>query len=166
MLAERLLTIENAPTGWSIEPIEIEEKSGDVRTYDPFCETGLPARSIGSVSVDFDSGNLMGPQVFESITAYPSVEDAKKSFAEYKAAANDCPHWTDDDGTEYTLSALSFPAFGDESFAFRMQFGLLTFDRVAMRIGDVFLGVTYMGPETDPDLLQSFIEDALEKLER
>jgi len=131
------------------------------------CKEGLPSRSIGNVSVDFESGGLFGPFISESFTAYPSTDDGSLSFVEYKSAANDCPQWIAEDGKEITISPLSFPAYGDESFAFRManEEGF-TFDAVKVLVGEVLVSVTQSGLSTDPELQQTLVEEALSKLDR
>ncbi len=158
ILAERLLTIEDMPAGWSGSAAVIKENDKD--TYDPYCMEGLPARSVGKVSVDFGGGGILS----DSITAYGSVEDSIKYFSEYKEAANSCPQWTDDEGREIILSPLSFPAYGDESFAVRLNMGVLIADGVQVRVGDVLVGILQMGTEIDTEMQQTAVETALAKL--
>lgn len=164
VLAERLLTIEEMPAGWTAKAVEIEESDG-TGTYDAFCKKDLIARSIGKVSVDFEGGGF-GPFLIESISAYGSADDAKASFAEYKAAANECLEFTDDSGNAITLAPMSFPAYGDDSFAFRSIIGSFTADAVQIRVGDVLVLILQMGVTTDAELHQVLVEEALSKLDR
>lgn len=163
VLAERLITIEDMPTGWSGAAVEKELNTDE--TYGPFCVEGLPARAIGNVSVDFDGGTILGPFIQETITAYRSVDEAKQSFEDWKNAANQCAEYTDEEGNELSLSPLSFPAYGDESFAIRMNMGGFIADAVRIRMDELSLSVMMMGTSTDAELQQELIEKALEKIE-
>ena len=108
---------------------------------------------------------MLGPFLSESISAYKSVEEAKAAFEDFTAAANDCPEFTDDEDREFTISPMSFPAYGDESFAVRMNVDGFPADAVQVRVGDVMLSVIQMGMSTDIELQQTIVEEALSKLD-
>lgn len=163
-LAELLVTVEELPEGWRASAVEMETNDGQ-GTYNPFCKEGWPARSIGKVAVDLQSGGLSGQYLTYTITVFESERDAELSYAEYKNAAAECPQWTNAQGSNFSLTPVSYPDYGDESFAVRINMGGAAADGVQIRVDNVLIHVLLIGEDSDQELQQTIIEAGLAKLE-
>jgi hypothetical protein len=139
LLLESLLTINDMPTGWSgtAATFEVREPGG---TYTFAC-ADLPARSTGQARVEFEKSS-MGPFLQEAVIVYPTEEDAEDALADLSSAAQECQNWTDESGNDWTISPLSFPNFGDETFAARLQ-GTLEADTIYVREDNMVIHVLH-----------------------
>jgi hypothetical protein len=134
------------PPGWSISPPDTSSSS-DAAT--PLCTKNetIDALSKG-VTVTFVQGSV-APLIVEAAISYG--DKTKSTFATVTDLLRGCEGqtWsdTDKDGTKstYSLSALSFDKFGDESHAWRMSFtqtgGEGAVDLVLVRKGQLFIVV-------------------------
>ncbi len=118
-----LLTLQDLPVGWSIDP---DQSNPDDAT--PFA--GCPSLSAldklypstAKANIDITKGTN-GPFAGEKLEAYTG-DIATKGMAALGPAAAACPviKATNPDGTVYdlTMGEMSFPKVGDESKAFRL----------------------------------------------
>lgn len=159
-LLAALLTLDAMPTGWTGTAPEFELRTPG-GTYTSLCHE-LEARSIAAVSVDFQKSAL-GPLMSETIAVYPNKADAKAALDDLIAAARDCPELVDDAGNKNTFSALSFPAFGDDTFAIRSS-GLVEMDIVQIRVDNVIINIIHgsLGA-VDSTQTEEFVRAAVEK---
>lgn len=117
-----LLTLNDMPTGWAIlpdEPDSDDEEDDGTTTF--LCEE----RRTGSIAAAERSlqKSATGPYIQNNVSIWEDVDAARRTFAEMKAIADRCDTWADDDGEDITLTPISAPAYGDESFAFRITVG-------------------------------------------
>lgn len=167
-LQETLLTLEDIPAGWAKGADEVEDDSD---TFSFLC-LEFQKKSIATASVSFEQGQ-MGPFLVNSLTTY-NPDEGKKLFAEMKAAVDQCPIITETQNgetTEWTISPVSFPQLGDESFAVRASsdflLGFVEMDSVYFRIGDTLSSTMYLvlGLESiDSTLTEQFATTAEKKL--
>lgn len=172
VLLHALLTLDDMPTGWSLEKSGIEEKNEDP-TYTFLCKD-LQSRALDSANAEFSAGEL-GPVLHHNIAVYQS-DDAKKAFSDLVSTYLECPGWTvtNEDGTEeaYRLSLISFSELGDESFAVRVtteipSLGTLTFNSVFIRQGRIITSIGHLsiGP-VDSEQTEMFAALAFRKLQK
>lgn len=114
-LAGVLLTVNDMPSGWSVSPPDAEDA-------DEFCKAAPDYREPTLESeVSFQESDF-GPFVIESAGTY---DDAKAFMTEIRKVVEACRDFTetDDDGTESkgSFQPLSFPKFGEETFATRLS---------------------------------------------
>ena len=172
-LAGALLTIEDMPTGWTVSPADEDDEDDGT----PICgiESGaLGDQALDRLTADFQQSEL-GPLLSQIIDRF-AEGDAKRIMAEFGDAFGSCTEWVDvdEDGQETTwrLGPLSFPTFGDETFAFRMSttvaiLGFVELDFVVWRRGDVteVIGHTSIGFEgIDSEQTEAFVRRADDKL--
>lgn len=159
-LLAALLTLDAMPTGWTATAPEFELRTPG-GTYTSLCHE-LEARSIAAASVDFQKSAL-GPLMSETIAVYPNKADAKAALDDLIAAARDCPELVDDAGNKNTFSALSFPTFGDDTFAIRSS-GLVEMDIVQIRLDNVIINIIHGGlGAVDSAQTEEFARAAVEK---
>lgn len=159
-LLAALLTLDAMPTGWTGTAPEFELRTPG-GTYTSLCHE-LEARSIAAVSVDFQK-SAFGPLMSQTIAVYPNKTDAKAALDDLIAAARDCPELVDDAGNKSTFSALSFPAFGDDTFAIRSS-GLVEMDIVQIRVDNVIINIIHGGlGAVDSTQTEEFVRAAVEK---
>ncbi len=161
-LLAALLTLEDMPTGWTTEAPSFEPRTPG-GTYASFCAE-LEARSIAAATVDFQKSAL-GPFMSHTIVVYPTRADAEAALDDLIAAARDCPELVDDTGNTNTFSPLSFPAFGDDTFAMRSS-GLVEMDVIQVRVDEVLISILHggLGP-VDSAQTEAFVQMALDKYE-
>lgn len=164
-----LLTIDDFPSGWSLESFEEDEGSSETSTV--FCSE-LPSTNIPNREVRFSRGQV-GPFLFQTTGIFPTVDEAEERFQSIQAIAEDCDTWTvaNDEGDEmtYTLLPLSSPDFGDQSMAFRLTLdngqGDITYVRAA-NIMFIFVHLTTIfGDPIDPDLTENLVELTLDRMQ-
>lgn len=136
-----LLTINDMPTGWTgTAPVFEPRTPGG--TYNSFC-TQLPARSTAAAYVDFERSAL-GPFLSHSIVVYPDSADARAAFDDLITAAQDCSQFTDSSGSTNTLSPLSFPSLGEDTFAVRSS-GTVEMDAIYILVDNVLINIRHGG---------------------
>jgi hypothetical protein len=174
-LHSALLTVDDMPPGWSVQP---PDKSSS-NTSDPLCNgktTPLDLSSASAPSVTFVQGSFV-PLLAQILFADPTGH----IYSELKTELDACDgkQWTarDKDGTvtTYTLASESFPKMGDESHAWRLGLkstgAVGSVDLVAIRQGTVtiFIGgvslTSILGNgELNPATLVSSSRKAVEKV--
>lgn len=163
-----LLTIADMPTGWAEMPDDGEEDD------DPLCEIRLPellglnVEHLPSAEVQFAEDPDTGPMITEQIGFVPAGR-GHEAFSMLEEALAECDQ-DDLDGTRVTLSELSFPPAGDDSFAYRLGLEDMESDQTAnmdivyVRTGDLMIltsGLDLYGDMTD--LLSDYVPLALER---
>jgi hypothetical protein len=180
-LTTALLTLEDLPSGWIIEPGTSEEESGNVEeegeTYSFLCAE-LPRRALLTVDKDFQKGDF-GPFLTHSMTLYPPGT-ATDALADIRDAVEACSEYetTLDDGTVATMRVqpMSFAQLGEDRFAVRMTMedlpfiGVMEFDSVYIVHNDVIMRVMQtalgMSGGVDSEQTETFAQLGLEKLEQ
>jgi hypothetical protein len=123
---------------------------------------GKRTGSIGRASVEFEKSAL-GPFLTHSIVVYPGRDKAEAALADYMSAAEECLEFTDSEGNTTTLSPMSFPSLGDESFALRMR-SSLEFDVVQVRVDNVLINIMQAGfGAVDSALTEELARAAVER---
>jgi len=115
-LSGALLTVDDLPSGWAVSPPDEDEDDDD------FCEDAPKYRQpVMEAEVEFQESDF-GPFAFEAIGTY---DDASAYMDEIRAAVEACRDFTetDEDGSESkgSFQPLSFPKFGEETFATRLS---------------------------------------------
>ena len=150
------------PAGWSVDPentLNDEDEDDDSDdTYRPQrCAPVFDAlddsedkKAAAEAGVTFTSG-MLGPWLAVNISSYED-EVPEGSFEQVLTALSNCPTFSVDDGesvTKVQAAALSFPNFGEESAALRlnmksegMAFGM---DVVMVRVGHNQVSVIQAG---------------------
>lgn len=152
--------VSSLPAGWSVDPENTltgadEDDSDDTITPERCAVIfeGLEeldaAEPTAKAGVTF-TASMLGPFLGVELSSYDE-EVPDDRFGKLLSALGSCPKFTVDDGesaTPFTVSALSFPNYGDESAAMRMsaasegmQFAI---DLVAIRVGHNILSVSQM----------------------
>lgn len=136
-----LLTINDMPTGWTgAAPVFEPRTPGG--TYTSFC-TQLPARSIAAAYVEFEKSAL-GPFLTHSIVVYPDSANARAALDDLMSAAQNCSQFTDSSGSTNTISPLSFPSLGDDTFAVRSS-GTVEMDAIYILVDNVLINIHHGG---------------------
>lgn len=170
-LPEALLILEDMPTGWTVS--QTVEDVAEGRTS--LC--GIESFASGELyrlTAVFEQAEL-GRFLNQIIGSFAEGE-AKGLMAEFGDAFGSCTEWVDIDeyGQESTwrISPLSFPKFGDETFAFRMSatvaiLGIVELDFVIWRRGDVVEVIAHsaIGFESmDTEQTEAFVRRVDDKL--
>ena len=140
------------PAGWTVEPDAGSEDGSDY-----FCSDEPPDElpdPLEEVESSFSRGDT-GPFVGSNASLYGSTDEAEAAFDIFVAELSKCDGFTEGAETTWSLSALSFPDVGDDTFAARLSattmLGPLVADVVVERSDDVTLFVTnggYGSPDT------------------
>lgn len=139
-LPDRLLTLDDMPSGWSVTDELGDDDDENNSTFCPEAETVVSGvEDVDSVEVAFAQGQI-GPFVAEMIA--PATKD---QYSEMVTAMDSCvgSDWTstDDEGaeTKYSMEELSASTLGDESQAYRLtgevEGGLINID-IILGTGD------------------------------
>jgi hypothetical protein len=146
VLSRALLRLEDLPAGWYEAPADSEENTSTTGTF--LC-TEYEKKAILKAYGDFRKSQL-GPILIHSISAYPPDVSADQ-FNFMLKAADDCKEFTDTENgetTQWTLSIISFPQLGEQSYAIRLSsefmLGFIQVDSVYFRIGDTISSIQYM----------------------
>lgn len=177
--------VSSLPAGWSVDPENTltgpdEDDSADDKITPERCAVifeGLEeldaAKPTAEAGVTFTS-SMLGPFLGVEISSYDE-EVPDDRFGQLLSALGSCPKFTVDDGesaTPFTVAALSFPNYGDESAAMRMsaasegmQFAI---DLVAIRVGHNIVSVSQMavGGPAPIKPLQRAAEETMTNLNR
>ncbi len=131
----KLLEVADLPTGWSAEPDDgdeddaADEDGTDDDDSDMAEDCGIDGgllpddiEPLAQVERQFAKG-MVGPFVFAGIARYAEGE-AETALDRFDDMVQQCRQFssTDEDGIETsgTMQPVSFPSFGDQSFAARM----------------------------------------------
>lgn len=166
-----LLTVEDMPTGWSTDPSDDGDDGPDdganLCDQDPVDEF----EPASEATANFAAGN-MGP-FLEHIVAVFDDGQAEQALDMMLDALESCDEWTEDteDGTTtYRPSPLSFPTFGDQTVAVRIDVESEmvngTADMIAWRRGDalsvVIASAIFEAP--DAEQIEKIVATADERL--
>jgi hypothetical protein len=143
-LEDVVVQLGDLPSGWTVN-----EEDSDAEDDDSFCEDESTAEQPDppeEAESSFKQSEL-GPFVSSGAGRYGSAEEAEEAFDFFVEEFAKCDGATDvdEDGTEttYSLSPLSFPDVGDDTYAARMSasttFGPLEFDIVVERSDSTML---------------------------
>lgn len=163
-LRSLLLTVNDMPTGYRVD------NSKSARHNDTsFCHQRLP-QSPRAADASFIKGTF-GPFIGERISDYGSASAASAAFDDGTNLLNHCTSYTDKKGERYTLSALSFPATGDRSFALHLDIHTKQIDGagdvVYILRGPLILSVDTVSVFGDnPDLLATLAPKAYTRMTR
>lgn len=165
-----VLQLGDLPTGWSVSPPDEEED-----TSDDFCDGADPFNEIAAqeeAESNFEQSEL-GPFAASGASVYEDDDQAGEVLDLLAAVANDCQSFTqvDEDGAEveYTITPLSFPDLGDDTFAFRMSattfIGPLALDMAAVREGSLVVTVIHGGfGAVDSALTETLMRTMLDRV--
>ncbi len=122
-LADALLTLDDMPTGWTTAPELLDdEDDGDDGDGDgdgdDECNFEPKLDDDDQADAAFKEGEL-GPFVLSSVGRFEDEDTAIAYLEEFQTFIDRCQSF-EEDGVSNTVSPLSFPAFGDSSFAFRL----------------------------------------------
>lgn len=172
-IASALLTVGDFPTGWSeAPPDEDEEDDGSDCASDFDMDEQVPPKA--KAERNFQESD-MGPFVFHAVASYESTGQAKEVLRLFGDFLKKCQTFesTDEDGTKTTgtMSALSFPKLGDDTYALRMTFkqeeGFSgSGDVIVIREGDAVTLLFNFGiaGSADTELTESLSRKAAERL--
>lgn len=170
-LVSALLTLDDLPVGWTTSELGDDDDSDDagICGTEPLDDLVKP---IGKAEAEFQQSNL-GPFLSESLAVYESTDDAQ-SVMEAARSTFTCSEWTDTNAegeeTVWSISPLSFPTIGDETFVLRLSANIgianMEYDAVFFRMGDkiALVGHIDLG-SVDSDQTVEFAQLAAEKLE-
>ena len=158
-----LLTINDMPTGWTgTAPVFEPRTPGG--TYNSFC-TQLPARSIAAAYVKLEK-SAFGPFLTHTIVVYPDSANARDAFNDLMTAAQNCTQFTDSSGSTNTLSPLSFPSLGEDTFAVRSS-GTVEMDAIYILVDNVLITINHGGlGAIDSTLTESSARTAVDRYGR
>ena len=118
-LQSALLSVEDMPPGYAVQPPSTNSTNGYCPGHDP--ATAVQEQEKAQVTF---SKSTFGPFVAQIIGRYADEDTAKRYMAAVRDAGKACQSWTDTDSSgstqSNTLSPLSFEKFGDETFAMRL----------------------------------------------
>jgi hypothetical protein len=147
-LEKALISLDDLPAGWAVRAGEDKGDEANKETFTFLCQE-YQRKAIANASVDFQKAQL-GSFLLHSVTAYPPGE-AGDQFAKMRSAVDQCATFKDtQDGTttDWTVTPISFPKLGDQSFAIRLSsefaLGIIEVDSVYIRIGDTITSLQYM----------------------
>lgn len=168
-LSGKLLAVADMPTGFSVDT-----STGSPDSTPSGCPAFDTTKTVKKfpayVEAKFSAGGF-GPQIEEAL-ASASVTQVRSAFADFAKAVASCPHFDIPDssgGTDrVSLSALSFPRFGDGTYALRMSIKSSTLtvegDLVLVEKGNVLMLVANIGLTTDSKVTSQVVSKAYAKL--
>lgn len=174
-----LLRVGDLPTGWSTDPSDDDDGDDDGPDDDgpddgaSLCDQDLVDEfdAVSEASASFAAGN-MGP-FLEHLVAILDDGQAEQALDRMLEALESCDEWTEDteEGpTTYRPSPLSFPTFGDQTVAVRIdvenEMVSGTVDMITWRRGDavsvVIASAIFDAP--DAEQLEEIVAAADERL--
>lgn len=179
-IEDALPTVDDLPEGWVRDPDEDDEDDGEDTIEPAECQEIMTAledqadeiEPAAEASREFQADDF-GPFLMVEVKSYEEPMDEDR-LPEMRDALAECREFTstDEDGAtaEFTTEGLSFPNFGEESLAFRMDLDLGMFagaaEIVFVRAGHN--GITFMslafGDEPDTELLEEIARTTMERL--
>ncbi|KQY55741.1 hypothetical protein ASD11_14610 [Aeromicrobium sp. Root495] len=123
-----MLTLDDMPTGYSVDPDPADDSSDDDFTSgDPGCKELVDSADVKSNKVDEEEASFTqgdyGPFVAESVTTTKEGK-AGDGFADARKALDSCNSYTageGDDSVTFKVSRMSFPNLGDETLAYSLS---------------------------------------------
>lgn len=166
-LQNDLLAIGDMPAGWSTVPDT--GKSGSGAASCPALNGG--GHMLANAKAQYEKSAL-GPLVGEALAAGPAAAE-NADWTRVQTALNTCRNYTSDNGdgttTAWTLSALSFPAYGQATYALAVSATdsgvTLSGDVILVRKAGVLLTVTVLGVGgVDVATVEGFVGKAVGKI--
>jgi hypothetical protein len=162
-LAAALLTVTDLPLGFTAQ-----DSTGDAAALG--C-TGIDGVYLTAGTADRAAASFahtLSPAfVNETITSRPGGA-AQAALAAFAAAPRDCARFAGPDGTDYQVTAVPLPRYGDASAAVRVTSALAEgrpVELAAVRVGDTVVAVAAAGAGSgDADLTRTVVARALAKL--
>lgn len=153
------LTINDMPTGFHTDTA-LHPDSGGTNYLCNRPGRTKPAMKLFELFVKTNYGPFVG----ETLSSYSSTQSAQLAFDQTVAAGSACHSYTSD-GSTTTLSAMSFPAMGQRTFALHDSDseGVET-DHVYVLQGRVLLHISVGGTVADPDLLSAMAHLAVKRV--
>lgn len=171
------LTVQDFPVGWSVDPQQPDPKSqtGGMCNGPSFGARAQTSGSTTEVDTAFVKDPAVGPQVLDSLVAFPDVEKAKGFMLATQQAIAACPQYTTpapgspNGAQKITVSQLSFPNAADETIAARQASDgagsvATNADIAYVRLGNVVVCMAYQSVGTDTAALQGFTGKQIDKL--
>lgn len=158
-VASELLTISDMPAGWTTsKPSSSSGGPASCSALNNGQWKALPERA----EADFQQSEI-GPFVVEKLDAGSSAQ-VSAAWTAFGSATSACQSFTSTDSTgttKFTLSQLSFPSYGDATYAFGItadDSGVsASGDIVVVRKGDTLVQIIAIGV---PDVPVSVVEQA------
>ena len=163
-LSSELLSIDQMPTGWSIDN---SSGGGGVGCLSTIMEPkGIMQTSSASVSID-DNGNP--PLLAEKLVTFTN---ASMGYKKIVATMNACKHVSGSSGgtkVTGTIGQMSFPHYGNASTAFSVNLVVQStnYDEVyvVVRKGNIVMGIAEADyPPVDVSQFQGFVVKALSRV--
>ena len=164
-LQRALLTVTDLPLGFQAQDGTPDATALGCAGVD---QVYLPAGAAARAAVSFGH-SLSAAFVNETLSSRPGG-GAASALAGFARAARDCATFTGPDGTEYEVTALRLPAYGDGSAAVRVSSTLTEarpVELVAVRVGDTLVAIATAGAgQEEAQLTRTVVDRALAKLAR
>jgi hypothetical protein len=175
-----LLTLEDLPSGWSINTSSADFEESEDTTEPPECGVLFDSLDeaamtpVAKAEAEFTAGDL-GPFLFHAVQSFE--EDVAGHIESVTDVLNQCPEFSSTDAagvrTEFSTAPLSFPNLGDQTWALRLQGSSqdidIVFDVVSIALGQnlitlVAVGFQLLQPIPGSEL-ESAATTAVQKLE-
>ena len=115
-ISSELLAVTQLPTGWSSTS---PSSSSGSATASCAALNNRPWQTLPErAEADFQQ-SANGPFLAEKLDA-GSAAEVSQAWTAFGTATSECRSFTGSDGTQTTLSALSFPKYGDATYAFAL----------------------------------------------
>jgi len=167
-LSKALLAVTDLPAGWTTDELS-SGGTGDASC--PALNSGPWKHLPQEAEADFSDGQT-GPFLLDQL-AGGSAAQASAALQSFVKATSQCAHFTQEasGGTNtFKLSAMSFPSYGDATYAFAVtvsqSLGLsASGDIVVVRKGGILVEITVFGLESVPvSLVEQLVTKALAKV--
>ena len=174
-----LLSIDDMPTGFAVDPDPSDDEDDDDFTSgDPGCKALVESseddkNKVADKDASFTQGDF-GPFVSESVSIVKKGT-ASDGFADARDGLGKCKSYVagkGDDAAKFKVGAMSFPNLGDETLAYQLSGEASGFPFtghiVAVRLGDniVFLSGVAIGTSAlDPSTFEKIARAAVKKVE-
>jgi hypothetical protein len=160
---EYLLTLDDMPSGWAID----EESSSDEESDSTFlCSDFKWTNEKHGIS--FQKSQL-GPFLGQVIFIYSDSSSAQDAFEEALGVIDNYSGCESDPDNDDEVKDLSFPDFGDDTKAFRIQSNVLEVDTVIILHSNsinLFFNASAISVSgsVDSELTEEFVQKAMGKL--
>lgn len=178
-LQAALLTVQDVPTGYTLDTAAAEEDDDDSTTEGGSEECSARFEALGEADdkdvsaeaeVSFE-GPSLGTVLEQGLESYEDEDVPKQRFEDVLEVLSDCPTFSSTENgetTDFTVSSLSFPKLGDDTIALNLKVKTSEFDAVAnlvvVRLGRNVMSVTQGGLTADVAALEQATRKGLEKL--
>ena len=173
-----VLSLDEMPTGFAVDPDPSEESEDDFTSGDPGCQALVESsdnkeNEVAQAVVAFTQGDF-GPFVEETVSI-AKIGTAADNFSDARKGLKDCDSYvagTGDDTAKIKVGAMSFPNLGDETLAYQRSGDASGFPftghAVAVRLGDNVVFVTALGiggAAVESETLEKIARLAVKKVE-